>query len=166
MSTAPTQPADTPAARTTGTGILARLRSRPARPRRVLLLVAAIIVMSAGDLALTLTYLQHLGMAEMNPLARMVIGFQSPLLLAVWKLATVTACVSILLWKCSSRSAELGAWLGALILCGLMLHWRSYVRIAPPIPASIASRVHSGDERWSSLAPAGPAPRHVGVPTP
>lgn len=166
MTIAPTQPTHALAARPTGSGILARLRSGPARPRRVALLVAAIIVMSLGDLALTLTYLQHLGMAEMNPLARLVIGFQSPALLAVWKLATVAACVSILLWKSSTRSAELGAWLGAMILCGLMLHWRSYVKLAPPIPASVAAHVHSGDERWTSIAPAAPTTRQVSVPTP
>ena len=109
------------------------LRRVHPRTRRVALLIVAIMIMSVGDLMLTLTYLRHLGMAESNPLARLVIDFRSPALLVVWKMATVIACVSILLWKSRSRSAEIGAWAGTLILAALMLHWSSYVKIAPPV---------------------------------
>ncbi len=117
------------------------------------LLAAAIIVMSVGDLALTLTYLQSLGMAESNPLARAVIELGSPGLLILWKLATVTACVSILLWKSRARSAEVGAWVGTIVLCGLMLHWKNYVRTAPPVSPAVASGSFQPDERWTTLAP-------------
>ncbi|MEZ6242575.1 MAG: DUF5658 family protein [Phycisphaerales bacterium] len=131
--------------------LLARLQAAPPRCRRVILLAAAIIVMSLGDLALTLTYLQSLGMAESNPLARLVIEFGSPALLIVWKLATVTACVSILVWKSRAPSAEVGAWIAAILLCGLMLHWKNYVRTAPPAPPSIAAGSPTLDDRWTTL---------------
>jgi len=139
-------------------GLLARLQAAPPRCRRVVLLAAAIIVMSIGDLALTLTYLQSLGMAESNPLARLVIDLGSAELLILWKLATVTACVSILLWKSRAPSAEVGAWIGALVLCGLMLHWKNYVRTAPPAPPSIAAGSINIDDRWTTLSPARRSP--------
>ncbi len=144
-------------------GLVHRLLGTPARCRRVALLAAAIIVMSVGDLVLTLTYLQSMGMAESNPLARLVIDMGSPELLVVWKMATVTACVSILLWKSRARSAEVGAWIGAIILCGLMVHWQNYVRTAPASTPALADGTHLPDERWTTL-PQPPARRGVRTP--
>ena len=137
------------------------------RTRRVVLLIVAIMIMSVGDLLLTLTYLRHLGMAESNPLARLVLDFNSPTLLIVWKMATVLACTSILLWKSRSISAEVGAWLGTSILAALMLHWSTYVKTAPPLPAIETASLFQNDERWMTLAPADPSgPARASVPTP
>lgn len=123
--------------------------------------------MSVGDLLLTLTYLKHLGMAESNPLARLVLDFKSPTLLVIWKMATVTACTSILLWKSRSRSAEIGAWAGTFVLAALMVHWSTYVKIAPPVPPIETASLFAGDERWMTLAPIEPAGRaRASVPTP
>ena len=133
----------------------------------MILLIVAIVIMSVGDLLLTLTYLQHLGMAESNPLARLVLDFQSPALLVVWKMATVAACSAILLWKSTSRSAEIGAWAGTFILTALMVHWSTYVKIAPPVPPIETASLFAGDERWMTLTPTEPSGRaRASVPTP
>ncbi len=146
--------------------LLAAMRSVHPRTRRVCLLIVAIIMMSVGDLLLTLTYLRHLGMAESNPLARLVLDFRSPALLVIWKMATVLACTSILLWKSRSWSAEIGAWTGAFILGALMMHWVVYVKTAPPAPIVETASLFAGDERWMTLAPIEPTSVRASVPTP
>ncbi len=146
--------------------LLGAARSVHPRTRRVLLLIVAIIMMSIGDLLLTLTYLRHLGMAESNPLARLVLDFRSPELLVIWKMATVLACTSILLWKSRSRSAEIGAWTGVCILGALMAHWVAYVKVAPPVPIVETASLFAGDDRWMTLAPVSPTGARASVPTP
>ena len=146
---------------------LAAVRRVDPRTRRVALLLLAIFIMSVGDLLLTLTYLKHLGMAESNPLARLVLDFGSPGLLVAWKMATVTACAGILLWKSTSRAAEIGAWTGTFILVALMMHWSTYVKIAPPVPPVETASLFAGDERWMTLTPIEPiGRRRAVVPTP
>lgn len=97
------------------------------RPFRVVTLSLAIAVMSAADLYLTLLYLTHTGMSEANPLARMMIAYQSPAVLASWKALTVGLCVGILYLVRDRRSAELGAWTGVAVLAWLMTHWATYI---------------------------------------
>lgn len=110
---------------------LARAALLPAairrRPFRVVTLSVAIAVMSAADLYLTLLYLTHTGMSEANPLARMMIAYQSPAVLASWKALTVFLCLGILYLVRDRRSAELGAWTGVAILAWLMTHWATYI---------------------------------------
>lgn len=96
------------------------------RPVRVVLLGAAIAAMSVVDLYLTLLYLTNTGMSEANPVARAIIAYQSPAVLGVWKALTVALCVGILYLIRERRSAELGAWIGALVLGWLMVHWARY----------------------------------------
>jgi hypothetical protein len=97
------------------------------RPFRVVTLCLAIAVMSAVDLYLTLLYLTHTGMSEANPLARIMIAYQSPAVLASWKALTVFLCLGILYLFRDRRSAELGAWTGAIVLAWLMTHWATYI---------------------------------------
>ncbi len=162
------EPAHTPpGAISPSGGVLRAIRSVHPRTRRVVLLIAAIIMMSVGDLLLTLTYLRYLGMAESNPLARLVLDFRSPALLVVWKMATVVACTSILLWKSRAWSAEVGAWIGAFILGALMVHWSAYVKLAPPRPPIETASLFAGDERWMTLYPIELGERaRASVPTP
>lgn len=98
-----------------------------ARSFRVVLLLAAIGAMSAIDLYLTILFLTHTGMPEANPLARALISYQSPLVLAAWKFLTVAVCAGILYLVRHRRSAELGAWVGAAVLAGLMSHWVRFI---------------------------------------
>jgi hypothetical protein len=96
------------------------------RPVRVVLLGVAIAAMSIVDLYLTLLYLTNTGMSEANPVARAMIAYQSPTVLGVWKALTVVLCVGILYLIRERRSAELGAWVGAVVLAWLMVHWARY----------------------------------------
>lgn len=118
------------------------------RPFRVIALGSAIAVMSAVDLYLTLLYLTHSGMPEANPLARAMIAYQSPLVLAVWKTLTVALCVGILFLIRHKRSAEWGAWAGTLVLALLMSHWGRYAHEladVKPMMAQVASQI---DDSW------------------
>lgn len=116
-------PAVHPGPTALGRGFWPMLRRRPVR---VVLLGAAIAAMSVVDLYLTLLYLTNTGMSEANPVARAIIAYQSPAVLGVWKALTVSLCVGILYLIRERRSAELGAWIGALVLGWLMVHWARY----------------------------------------
>ena len=97
------------------------------RSFRVIVLIALIAAMSMVDLYLTILYITHTGMNELNPLARGMMEYQSPAILGLWKVATVVLGVGILAWIRTKRSAELGAWTGCLILGFLMTHWVAYI---------------------------------------
>lgn len=97
------------------------------RPYRVVLLGVLIAAMSGVDLYLTMLYLTHSGMSEGNPIARAMIAYQSPEVLAAWKALTVALCVGILYLIRERRSAEIGAWVGALVLSVLMAQWSRYI---------------------------------------
>jgi uncharacterized protein DUF5658 len=97
------------------------------RSSRVIVLVTLIAVMSMVDLYLTILYVTHTGMNEVNPLARAMMEYQSPAVLGIWKIATVVLGVGILTFIRNKRSAEFGAWIGFLILGMLMSHWVSYI---------------------------------------
>lgn len=105
-------------------GVLGPLRRRPFR---IVLLGVLIAAMSAIDLYLTLLYLTHSGMSEGNPIARAIIAYQSPGVLAVWKALTVAFCLGILYLVRERRSAEIGAWVGAIVLAVLMAQWTRYI---------------------------------------
>ena len=57
------------------------------RPFRVVALSLAIAVMSSVDLYLTILYITHSGMNEVNPLARAMMEYQSPTILGIWNWA-------------------------------------------------------------------------------
>jgi hypothetical protein len=97
------------------------------RSSRVIVLISLIAVMSMVDLYLTILYVTHTGMNEVNPLARAMMEYQSPAVLGVWKIATVLLGVGILAVIRNKRSAEFGAWIGCMILALLMSHWVSYI---------------------------------------
>ncbi len=105
------------------------------RRSRVVLLGSAIAAMSVVDLYMTLLYLTHTGMSEANPLARLIISYQSPAVLGVWKALTVSLCVGILYLIRERRSAELGAWVGVAVLGWLMVHWARYADCKRDVPA-------------------------------
>lgn len=96
------------------------------RPSRVTALVVAVIVMSFADLYMTLVHLRSFGMIEANPIARLVMEYDCPWVLALWKAATVVLGAGILLWHRRRRSAELGALFCWAILTALCLQWIRY----------------------------------------
>lgn len=105
--------------------------ARHARARRVWCLVSLIVLLSLADLFLTMTYLQSVGMGEANPVARVVMSYNSPALLVAWKCATVSLAVLIFAVFRHRRSAEVACWLCAIVLVALTAHWMNYNQELP-----------------------------------
>ncbi|MGJ8636969.1 MAG: DUF5658 family protein [Phycisphaerales bacterium] len=124
--------------------------SAPFRDRsfRVIALITLIIAMSAVDLYLTILYVTHSGMTEANPLARAMMEYQSPAILALWKAATVVLGVGILALIRKKRSAEFGAWIGCFILGFLMSHWITYIHEHASMPDGPIMIEAMGDPNW------------------
>lgn len=122
-----------------------------ARSRRVLGLLLAIIGMSLGDLALTLTYLKTTGMGEANPIARLIIEYNSPGLLAAWKLATVLLACTIFYFLRQKRSTEVAAWFCVLILAALTFHWLRYTKELPELGPHIHAIAASDHTNWVQM---------------
>jgi Domain of unknown function (DUF5658) len=118
------------------------------RSSRVIVLIAMIAAMSVVDLYLTILYITHTGMNEVNPLARAMMEYQSPAILGVWKLATVALGGGILAFIRHKRSAELGAWAGCMILVMLMVHWVAYIEEHARISDGPIQVNALGDPNW------------------
>ncbi|MCL4741261.1 MAG: hypothetical protein KJZ54_03570 [Phycisphaerales bacterium] len=119
---------------------------------RVAVLMAAVVVMSLADLAMTMTYLNHVGMIESNPLARIVMHGGGPGSLVAWKLASTALAVGILLRLRRRGVAEFAALLCCAVLVWLMVRWVAYVEAAPALAGALAAMPeHVGDE-WVSFA--------------
>lgn len=121
------------------------------RPARVLALLAAVVLLSLGDLWMTLTHLRTVGMFEANPLAREVINLNSPLALAAWKLATVALAVGILFRLRARRAGEAGAWVCVAVLTWLTVHWVRYSDELSSPGAAEAVDTARRDPRWVVL---------------
>jgi len=119
-----------------------------ARERRVILLLIGVALMSAGDLSMTLTHVSGPGMMEGNPLARGIMGFNSPLALSVWKAITVALGLGILYFARRSRAGEIGAWVCCLALTWLMFRWYDYNDRVSELTPYISVLAEGGDVRW------------------
>jgi hypothetical protein len=96
------------------------------RSRRVLTLLAGVILLSVGDLYMTLLHLKSFGLIEANPLARGIMAHHSAAGLVVWKTATVGLAVGILYFTRRRGAAEIGAIISCLVLSWLTLRWVTY----------------------------------------
>ncbi len=119
---------------------------------RVAVLMAAVAVMSLADLAMTLTYLNHVGMIESNPLARIVMHGGGPGSLIAWKLASTALAVGILLRLRRRGIAEVAAVLCCAVLVWLMVRWVAYVEAAPALAGALAAMPDHVGEEWVSFA--------------
>lgn len=117
-----------------------------ARSRRVILLISFIFVMGIADLVMTLTYMKHSGMFELNPIARMLAGTGEPAYLAAFKLFTMTISTVALYIGRRHRAGEIGAWLCAAILLALMLHWNNYNQEIASLTTELSTMAMYGHE--------------------
>lgn len=96
------------------------------RPWRVTVVLAAVVALSLVDLDLTLLYSTTLGMVEINPIARMIMGLGSVWAIVAWKLFTAGTAVGLLYYTRRHLSGELGA----LVCLGAMVwltgRWMNY----------------------------------------
>ncbi|MEM7622304.1 MAG: DUF5658 family protein, partial [Planctomycetota bacterium] len=120
------------------------------RERRVVLLLAAIFIMSVLDLGLTIYMLSTVGMAEENPLARAVMQTGSPTLIALWKFATCIPAMYVLWRLRGHRAAELGSWAGTILLAVVMVKWNLYMGQSETIIACVDAFEAGVDARWVS----------------
>lgn len=122
------------------------------RPRRVLILLSVVIVLSLADLYLTVLFVSQAGgFPEANPLAREIMSMQSIPLLVAWKLLTVLTTVGILYAIRRTKSAELGAWVCFLVLGWLTVHWGQYVAEAHPTTLAQAVEYGYDDPHWVTI---------------
>jgi hypothetical protein len=97
------------------------------RKRRVLVLLAGVVLLSLADLAITLTHLRTTGMMEANPIAALLIeSTQSVWALASFKLFTLAVCVSVLFVLRRRFEGEVAAWIAVVILAGMSVQWHAY----------------------------------------
>lgn len=124
----------------------------PDRASRVAALLVVIVLASLADLALTLTFLTSVGMAEANPVARAVIGTGSAVVVIGFKLSlSLGACT--IFWIARRRpSGELGAWLGALVMAWLIVRWHAYIDHSHLFTGVLVGQQHQHDSRWVALA--------------
>jgi hypothetical protein len=108
------------------------------RAARILAMIVCIVAMSMADLYMTLTHVTTIGMGEANPIARLVMSYNSPALLAFWKCACV-AVTCLILFKARHRPiAELAAWISIVILTALTVHWIRYSNEAASMTSDMA----------------------------
>ena len=99
------------------------------RSRRVMALLGAVVLLSLGDLLVTLAYLKSVGLMEANPIAVYLIeSTQSAWVLACFKGLTVGFCATVLFCLRRHREGEIGAWCAAAILGLTALQWHQYAR--------------------------------------
>lgn len=123
------------------------------RTQRIIILLLAILAMSVADLYLTLLMLQTVGLAEENPIARFVIALDSPGLLTLWKLSTVSFAAALIIGQRARPIAEIAAWAGVGILAAVMLHWSAYAAQTDEIMRSLHLLQEGFDERWIAMTP-------------
>jgi Domain of unknown function (DUF5658) len=121
------------------------------RERRVLLLLFCVLVLSAGDLYMTLMHLTGPGMLEGNPLARGIMGYNSPAALAIWKTVTVGLGLGILFFARRTICGEIGAWICCLILTWLTIHWVNYNNDVAELTPYLNTLASGGDARWMHM---------------
>lgn len=125
--------------------------AKAARGIRVGLLAAAVVVMSLVDLYITLLYLDAVGLAEENPLARAVMSQGSPGLLAGWKIVTLLPAMLVFLLYRSRASVEALAWGACVVLALVTLRWGQYADETDLLILSMQSLEEGVDHRWVTV---------------
>ncbi len=105
------------------------------RSQRVIWLLGGVVALSLADLFLTVTYLTTVGMSEGNPIAVWLLSTTNSIWpLALYKLATVAICVSLLYANRFKRQSELASWCALSILVALSIWWNQYSQYQPYLP--------------------------------
>ena len=141
------------AANSFGTTIWAALTSEGYRPARVAGLLAGVVLLSLGDLYMTLVHLLNFGMLEANPVARQIMMHGSPAALIIWKLLTVGFAVLVMFCARRRIAAEIGAVFCCFILAWLTLQWASYSDQVSRLTRELHSLDRFSDARWVTMVP-------------
>ncbi len=122
------------------------------RSKRVTILLVGIILMSLGDLYMTLQYLLHSGLLEANPIARSIMMHGSPTGLILWKLCTLVLASGILFWARRKWSAEVGALFCCCVMTWLTVRWIEYSDQVLRFNKEATALVQADDLRWVTLS--------------
>ncbi len=129
-----------------------RKRLRRDRSRRVVRLIVGIVVLSIGDLGVTLLHLKSHGMIEANPVAAWIIAHTgSGVLLTVYKALTVAICAGLLFHLRRHAEGEIGAWCALLILAAVSFQWYQYSREIGVVTDIELARQGAYGEDWLIL---------------
>ncbi len=121
------------------------------RATRVMILLVGVVLMSLGDLYMTLEHLTQSGMPEANPLAHAIIQYGSRTGLIVWKLATIVLAAGILFYARRRVSAELGALFCCGVMAWLTVRWLDYNTHVSEIVRDAHELVTDEQSQWVSL---------------
>jgi hypothetical protein len=130
----------------------AALGTSDGRGRRVVVLLAGVAALSAGDLAVTLAYMQSMGMFEHNPIVRHLVratGSAWPIVL--YKCVTVLCAIGLLYPLRRRAQAEAAAWLGFAVLAGVSLLWWCYAREMADLDLAGLGSIARLDANWVRL---------------
>jgi uncharacterized membrane protein len=131
--------------------MIARANPVANRSRRVVVLLAGVVILSLADLVITLEHLRSFGMFEANPIAAYIVrATGSPWALASFKVVTVATCVALLFRARRHGAGEAAAWCALAIMTALSFWWSSYASaLESPIDLHLVQQ-HGPDE-WLRL---------------
>lgn len=117
------------------------------RARRVLLLVAATVLVALADLYLTLLYATSVGMHEANPLARALMLYNCPWIVVAFRGLTIGLFGMVLIRARHRPLAEGAAWLCVLAMVWLAFRWEAYNESVVEVtsPMLLAAGVESSE---------------------
>lgn len=112
-----------------------------------------VALLSMVDLYMTLTHVMGAGMVEGNPLARGIMAYNSPALLAAWKISTVGLAIGILIHARKRRTGEIAAWICCGVLVWLTVRWVDYNAQIQALTPYLASISEQENTRWVAIDP-------------
>lgn len=131
---------------------LHRMLTGDGRQFRMGLLLVAIVLLSLGDLVLTLGHMTTTGMFEANPLASTLATYTGSMLsIANFKGLSVLIGVGLLYRLRRHGSAELAAWLVTAILVALSIQWLLYTSEISAIGPVAMADLAGHDATWVVL---------------
>lgn len=125
----------------------------PRRSVRVAAMVAAVLALSLGDLALTLTYVLQVGLIEDNPIARGVLAAAGPAGLVAWKLLTLGLACGVLLGARRTRAGEYGAAIALAVMVWLTWRWVAYIETSAHFSGALCIVEDLSDGAWVTAEP-------------
>ncbi len=131
------------------TGVFAFVRR--GRSSRVLMLALSILLMSGVDLYITSLYLATIGMAEENPLARIVMSSGSLGYLSLWKFLTILPTLLLMVAYRRRLMVELLGWVASAVLVGVMMRWAQYADETQDLLIALHDLQAGADHRWMMI---------------
>lgn len=89
-------------------------------------LVGLTVLVSFADLYMTLVYATSVGLHEGNPLARALMLYNCPWVVVAFRTLTIGLFAMVLVRARTHRSAEIAAWVCAMVMGWLVVRWVEY----------------------------------------